>query len=172
MGGRGSGEWERWDRKSTVEESVTLAISAFRGCIKPHSAGIITWNSRGNNKTPVGYFVDWENDKLIMNLFYHWQDSEEVLISVRIQTTPTQFGGKRFWFTCPLVVGGAACNRLCSKLYLPPGAIYFGCRKCHNLTYRSSQEAHRRERFFANLDLRIEQSRQRIEKQKHKNSIY
>jgi hypothetical protein len=26
------------------------------------------------------------------------------------------------------------------KLYLPPGARYFGCRRCHELTYRSCQE--------------------------------
>jgi hypothetical protein len=32
------------------------------------------------------------------------------------------------------------------KLYLPMGARLFGCRKCHNLTYRSCQKAHFEER--------------------------
>ena len=27
------------------------------------------------------------------------------------------------------------------KLYLPPGGRYFGCRHCHDLTYRSRQES-------------------------------
>ena len=30
-----------------------------------------------------------------------------------------------------------------SKLYLPPGERRFGCRRCHSLTYKSSQESHR-----------------------------
>ena len=35
------------------------------------------------------------------------------------------------------------------QLYLPPGGRYFGCRECHGLAYRSSQEAHQEERLFA-----------------------
>jgi hypothetical protein len=71
---------------------------------------------------------------------------------VRLQTTPTQFGGERWWFTCPLFVNGMPCNRRAGKPFLPPGARYFGCRKCHGLTYRSSQEAHQTERLFAAIE--------------------
>ncbi|MBW3599539.1 MAG: hypothetical protein KY475_19980 [Planctomycetes bacterium] len=52
-----------------------------------------------------------------------------------------------------LVVRGVACQRRAGKLYLPPGAKYFGCRTCHDLTYRSSQEAHQAERLFAQLGM-------------------
>lgn len=76
-------------------------------------------------------------------------ESEDVRIPVRLQTTPTQFGGERWWFTCPLVVNGIACNRRVGKLYLPPRAKYFGCRTCHGLTYQSSQEAHKMKRLPA-----------------------
>jgi hypothetical protein len=33
-------------------------------------------------------------------------------------------------------------------LYLPRGEKYFGCRKCHDLTYQSCQEAHRTDPLF------------------------
>lgn len=72
-------------------------------------------------------------------------------IPVRLQATPTHFGGERWWFTCLLIVNGVACDGRAGKLYLPPGAKYFGCRKCHGLTYRSCQEAHQEKRLFANI---------------------
>jgi hypothetical protein len=34
------------------------------------------------------------------------------------------------------------------KLYLPPYSRYFGCRLCHDLTYRSAQEHDKRADFF------------------------
>jgi hypothetical protein len=47
-----------------------------------------------------------------------------------------------WWFRCPLVVAGVPCRGRCRKLYLPPGARYFGCRRCHQLTYTSCRESH------------------------------
>jgi hypothetical protein len=45
----------------------------------------------------------------------------------------------RWWFVCPLSRNGIACHRRVRKLYL--SGRYFGCRHCHRLTYRSSQES-------------------------------
>lgn len=36
------------------------------------------------------------------------------------------------------------CQRRVRKLYLPPGAKYFGCRTCYKLTYQSVQEHDKR----------------------------
>jgi hypothetical protein len=153
MGGMGSGNWYRWqERKSTVEESPGVAMRDFRGRIFQGAAGTLHWtNSRSGNKSSVGYFLTW-GDVPTITIHYRWRDSEDVRIPVRLQTTPTQFGGERWWFTCPLIVNGMACNRRVGKLYLPPGARYFGCRKCHGLTYRSCQEAHQTERLFASME--------------------
>jgi len=150
VGGFGSGNWYRFDKKSTVEESLTVAMRDFRIRIHPHSSGAFTWTWAGGNKSSIGYFVTW-GDPPTITLHYRWRDSEDVRIPVHLQTTPTQFGGERWWFTCPLIVGGVACNRRAGKLHLPPGAKYFGCRKCHDLTYVSGQTAHQRERLFATL---------------------
>jgi hypothetical protein len=66
-------------------------------------------------------------------------------------STRPYFGGRRWWFVCPLIVRGIACNRRAGKLYLPPGAKYFGCRKCHDLTYESCQDSHRFDRALGQL---------------------
>jgi hypothetical protein len=147
MGGRGSGNWYRFDKKATVEESLILAMRDLRGRVYPHSSGTFTWTWAGGNKSSVGYRAAW-GDGPTITLHYRWRDSEDVRIPIRLQATPTQFGGERWWFTCPLIVNGVACNGRAGKLYLPSGGRYFGCRKCHNLTYRSSQEAHQAERLL------------------------
>jgi hypothetical protein len=150
MGGLGSGSWHRFDKKSTVEDSLTLAIGDFRDRIYPDSSGAFTWPSVGGNGPSIGYFVTWDEAPTV-TLHYCWRDREYVRIPVDLESTPTQFGGQRWWFTCPLIVCGAPCIRRVGKLYLPPGERYFGCRKCHDLTYRSCQEAHQEERLFASI---------------------
>jgi hypothetical protein len=59
---------------------------------------------------------------------------------VELSFTPNHFGGGRWWFICPLIV-----RRACLPASLPhplssSGAIYFGCRQCHDLTYESRQK--------------------------------
>jgi hypothetical protein len=57
---------------------------------------------------------------------------------VHLTTTRPHYGGTRWWFLCPLSRYGRPCGRRVRKLYL--GGRYFGCRDCHDLTYRSRQE--------------------------------
>lgn len=153
MGGLGSGDWTRFDTKSTVEQSLTVAVGDIHRRRRTHCSGTFTWTWTSGNKSSVGYFVNSSGNRLTVTLHYCWRDSEDVRIQVRLQTTPTHFGGERWWFTCPLIVGGVACNRRVGKLHLPPGAKYFGCRTCHGLTYRSSQQAHQAERIWGRLGL-------------------
>ena len=105
------------------------------------------------SKSSIGYTVTGNDDAWAVTLDYRWRGTEAILIPVRLEMTPTQFGGRRWWFTCPLIVGRVACRRRVGKLYLPPGGRYFGCRNCHNLTYRSAQEAHQAERLAGRLGL-------------------
>lgn len=66
---------------------------------------------------------------------------------VELLTTEPNFGGTRWWFSCPLSKAGRPCNRRVAKLYLPPGGRHFGCRGCHELTYRSCRRSHRYDRI-------------------------
>lgn len=144
MGGIGSGTWERYDRKRTVEDSFTLSMHDFRGLIYPHASGTINWTFIGGFKASISFYISI-NDYPVINLRYRWNDIENIEIPIKLQSTPTNFEGKRWWFTCPLSLGGVACRRRVGKIYLPRGARYFGCRSCHDLTYQSCQEAHQRE---------------------------
>jgi len=70
-------------------------------------------------------------------------EEKEFDYPIRIQHTKSYFGGRRYWFTCPLVVNGKACQTRVGKLYLPPNGKYFGCRHCYDLVYLSSRESHK-----------------------------
>lgn len=58
-----------------------------------------------------------------------------------LETTPCNFGGGGSGFGVHSVKNGSTCGRRCFKLYEPPGADYFGCRKCYDLTHHSAQTA-------------------------------
>ena len=64
---------------------------------------------------------------------------------VDLVTTPCRYGGLRFWFRCPLLVNGQPCGKRVAKLYKVGN--YFGCRDCHNLTYRSRSLSGRYEKL-------------------------
>jgi hypothetical protein len=149
MGGSGSGRWYRLGSKTTVEDSHWFGISEFRDRLYSHYAATITWSRAGTVTGSIGYFVTWDDDRPTVTLQYRWRNEEDIRIPIALQATYPALGGKRWWFTCPLIVNGVACNRRVGKLYLPAGARYFGCRRCHNLTYESSQDAHKTERLFA-----------------------
>jgi len=75
-----------------------------------------------------------------------YQASEELLsYRVYFSSTECNYGGTRLWFVCPLAVMGIRCGRRCRILYLDNGL--FGCRFCHNLSYRS-QNINRKSKYF------------------------
>jgi len=163
MPGWGKGNWIRSDTKTTVERSMILAVSKFRKCVYRPGTGTLGWNLPHGEEATIRYHITHIHDHPHVILDYRIRKGEDawtpIEIPVRFQSTPTQFGGLRWWFTCPLVAHGIPCNRRAGKLYLPPRARYFGCRKCHELTYRSSQEAHQTERVFGLLGLDAESAR-------------
>ena len=165
MGGQGSGDWWHSDKKLTVEESLGISIGALRGRLFDGAAGSISWTWPSGDSSTVGYFVTDDGGRLTVTFHYRWQDREQVRVPIRLQTTPTQFGCRRRWFTCPLFVNGVACRRRVGNIYLPGGAKYFGCRMCHDLTYKSSQESHQLERILGYSTARVlttEMRRERI----------
>jgi hypothetical protein len=124
-------------------------------------AGEITWTKvrTGEETATIGYVFrplgDGEQWDGRLQLRYtitrppgsnRDEDKTKVRQWIDLETTPCNFGGKRWWFRCPLVRGespdGTPCGRRCFKLYEPPGADYFGCRECYDLTYESAQTAH------------------------------
>src|SRR4051794_17048649 len=123
MGGPGSDNHYRWQsRKSTAEESLIVSMQVLRKQLYRWSAGTLTWTWTSGRTCSVGYLVTWNEYAPTVTLNYRWRDTEDVRIPVGLETTGTQFGSRRWWFTCPLVVRGVRCRRRTGKLYLPPGA--------------------------------------------------
>jgi len=151
MGGHGSGTWSRYGKKTTVEESLTLAVRHFRSRFAQNESGEFVWTWTSGRKSSIGYLVTRVGHAVTVRLHYRCGDSDAIVIPVEMQTTPSRIGGPRWWFTCPLIVRGVACNRRVGTLHLPPGSNYFGCRTCHRLTYVSCQEAHQEDRLAAQV---------------------
>ena len=151
MGGSGSGRWH-WHRKKTAVEQC-LVLSVFEMCregaVKPwtFTCGTWLWISSENN---VHYQVSPAGKSSVLVLRYRINSSDENLdLRIPLVTTRPNFGSVRFWFICPLNVGGRGCHRRVAKLYLPPGGKYFGCRHCYDLSYTSAQEAHKFDDLWA-----------------------
>ena len=68
---------------------------------------------------------------------------------VPLRATRPNFGGARWWFSCPRRADGGECGRRVGKLYRPPDGRRFACRHCLRLTYESCQRSHRYDRLSA-----------------------
>ena len=156
MGGYGSGRWHCEVTRQTVESCTVLDVNRIRrdGSLYQPSVGMnlsgsITWRNvtTGEQTAAVGYRMESGGGRLIFRLLYT-VDGQDVDEPVEIDRRPQPFGGLRWWFRCPLSVGGRFCGRRCGKLYLPPGGRYFGCRLCYNLTYRSCNESHQFDNLY------------------------
>ncbi len=146
MGGFGSGYPSWKDRKVTVESCLALDLAKLRRdrVLYPAPAGqglagTLAWKSvnTGEKRGSVGYTLGHVAGGLCLWLNYR-VDGEKVEVAVQLEDRADGW----WWFRCPLVVRGVPCRGRCRKLYLPPGARYFGCRRCWRLTYTSCRESH------------------------------
>jgi hypothetical protein len=170
MGGKGSGNWWRFGKKPTVEQCLVVGMKGLRKRLYVGAAGTFTWTRASGANSSIGYVVTGTDHAQAVVLRYRWRGSESVRIPVGLTSTPAPFGGRRWWFLCPL----SGCDRRSGKLYLPRGAKYFGCRKCHRLTYRSCQESHQAERLACRLGLSADEARlwERLRRRRQKGSCW
>lgn len=163
MGGIGSGRQESIDRKTNVEDCLSInagnvgireILNANALCAEGN--GRLRWTDRYDDSelASVGYRIVKDYDDLFLTLKYNAnQSSNQIQINdeISLLSSPTPFG-VRWWFSCP------GCHKRTFKLYLPLSSVYFRCRTCHNLTYSSSRESHKYDRLIrviakmANLD--------------------
>lgn len=149
--------------RMTVERCLTFDVGSLRRALKcvdfPANSGEISWSNIsvwcdpfGEVEAVLGYVVGRTEREGVLVLV----DPEETSPypdSVRlpgdyiipITTTRPRIGGVRHWFQCPVEHDGKPCGRRVKKLYLPPGEQVFGCRQCHDLTYKSVQRHDKRE---------------------------
>ena len=148
MGGYGSTRWEYHQKKRLVEDCLHLDILKLSewGLISDsHTQGTSVWeNLSGGRDASIQFEIYPVNNHLKIMRFHYTAEcdgnEQKMQYDCRIVPSKTFFGGSRWWFICPLIINDQPCNRRVRKLYLPPGEVYFGCRHCHDLTYRSAQE--------------------------------
>jgi hypothetical protein len=136
-----------WDKKDTVEDCWSVSISFLRKhgyFSEPCSmSGTISWkNCYDEQVASISVTISTMDGENYIRFEYaitdhHSKEKTDYDYKVALQTTPCNFGGARYWFTCPLSVNGVDCGRRVAKLYLVPGGNYFGCRHCYNLSYES-----------------------------------
>lgn len=146
MGGFGSGRWG-WHRKKTPAEHCRWFTVAVLVGDHPPAAGRaakLVWAAVGGVESELAFAFTAPRT---VTLAYGWgagADRKEFAYPLELIPLPTPNGGTRYLARCPLIVNGVRCSRRVAKLYQPPRSPYFGCRHCHQLTYRSRQAHDRR----------------------------
>jgi len=163
------GEVRQFDIKLLIEKGVfEEGPGAFWTC---------TWRRREQVTASIGYKLVWEDlnrRPVALRFMYTFNNrytghEEDLDYHINLVTTACHFGGVRWWFRCPLAVGGIGCRRRCSVLYLPPNAKYLGCRECHDLTYESRQR--HRDEFYEGFIKPYRKMEEADEKLMHTRSI-
>jgi hypothetical protein len=132
MGGPGSGQWYRWNTKSTVEGYRSLDMRQWHreGLLRPLLRFVVTWrNQEGEEIASLG--VTTLHDGVELSYRYNGDPQQ---YRIPVTWTPCPYGGRRPWFVCPNV----SCRRRVAKLYL--AGPTFRCRQCYGLIYPSQQE--------------------------------
>jgi hypothetical protein len=133
---------------NTCETSRALSIRFLKklGYLSNYyRSGTVTWTQGCSGyKSSIGITAFMRSDDQHFCLKYTHTSyggvKTELNYRVEIVSTPCHFGGKRYWFICPLVRGGVPCRRRVGVLY--GAGKYYGCRRCHDLAYQSQQETH------------------------------
>jgi hypothetical protein len=141
MGGVGSGNWYRFHKKTTAEEthSVDVRYLHREGLLEPGRWFSLRWSRAGRETGSIRGVVDGSaRPEQVLLLYRHrsgprteWEDVHE---PVALEWTGCNFGGERPWFVCP----GLGCGRRAAILY--GEGRYFLCRHCYDLVYESQRE--------------------------------
>ncbi len=141
MGGLGSGNRYRFDKKTTTDECRSLDVRRLHrvGLLEPGHSFSLRWSRAGIEIGSVGGVA---HDDRVTFFYRHrtgpgdeWDDVKE---TVDLEWTACNFGGTRPWFLCPGVVGDRRCGRRVAVLYGP--GRYFLCRHCYDLGYQSQRD--------------------------------
>ena len=159
MGGFGSG-WRR-ARTDVVEDCLVLSIADLvrHKVIVPGALtdGVLAWSRGGEQPhARVNYEADLLTDKHAAIKLRYCIDDRSENTHVWLRYTVPQYGGRRWWFSCPLTGDRVA------KLYLPPGQSRFASRRAYGLAYKSSRKSRSKSKTLDVLLRYVAKMRERI----------
>jgi hypothetical protein len=141
MGGEGSGNWYRFDKKTTTGECHSLDVRYLHheDLLTPGRWFSLRWSRAGRQTGSIRGAVEGNaRPERVILLYSHrkgpdgeWEDVRE---PVPLSWTSCNFGRERPWFICP----GVGCGRRVAILYAP--GRYFLCRHCYDLVYESQRD--------------------------------
>ena len=126
-------------------------------------SGGIRWMSSFDSESSIGFRITVGNENNIV-LSYVFTDpftskKEDINERVSLTFTRCHFGGKRYWFICPLNREERYCGRRVGVLYSVNK--YFGCRWCANVAY-SAQHKGGKNRWPSVSITKVEEAERRI----------
>ncbi len=153
--------------KTIAEQSHALSIfwlqkNGYLDQNYCHYQGSIWWN-RGetNRESSIGFEIMIDNaekadEKNYIGLNYtHTSresgEKENLDYKIKLVTTLCNYGGKRYWFICPLSKNGQYCGRRVGVLFLI--GKYYGCRHCGEIAYNSQMQTERYKGFVSIPDI-------------------
>lgn len=154
------GRWS-YSNRWTVEDCKTITIKFLKTHKYFEGGGVrwgsLQWTRNGQENGNISINVSMTEGDEYIRFIYTQTDRQsgektELDYKARLVSTACNYGGKRWWLVCPLVVNGRPCNRRVGVLYLA-GAKYFGCRHCYNLTYESCKESHKFDSLFRKMGI-------------------
>jgi|SRR5215211_4750331 len=141
MGGVGSGNWYRFDKKSTTGEceSVDVRYLHREGLLEPGCWFSFCWSQAERETGSIRGAVEGNDRPVRVLLLYRHRSGlgdewEAVQEPISLEWSACNFGGERPWFICP----GAGCGRRVALLY--GLGRYFLCSHCYDLVYKSQQD--------------------------------
>lgn len=149
------------DELRKINTSFLKEHKYFQG---EYKGGTITWTSGwSQNKNSVSIEVSTLDSYL--RIYYtqtdkYTQEKKDFDYKVPLTTTPCNYGGKRYWFICPLYKGGNYCGKRVGTLY--KDGDYFGCRHCYDLTYSSRKLSGIQKVFGSISNIEVEKAREKV----------
>ena len=134
MGGHGSGRPSRYPDTVNNTKGVDITYMRRAGLLVEGGAGTLNWSRNGQPTGNVQYRIEREKLILMYRFRFAGGDWQEVEQTILLQSTPCNYGGERWWLTCP------KCARRCTVLY--GASTLFYCRKCYKLPYQTQLEGH------------------------------
>lgn len=134
MGGMGSGNWWRWNTKTTCKEVKRIDIRVMKknGWLQSYGWRSMSWECGGNPSGQIRYCVDSDGIRLDYKSRASGEDWQHVEEKILFDRTPCNYGGERLWFLCP------HCGRRVAVLY--GVGVHFLCRECYSLPYASQMK--------------------------------
>lgn len=104
-----------------------------------HRGGIKWTYGMSGNESSIGFTTDIggdEGDYIRLDYTHTSRETgekEEMDYRVQLASTPCNYGGRRYWFICPLTKNGQYCGRRVGVLFSI--GKWFGCRHCGEIAY-------------------------------------